>query len=268
MATRPSRFGLLIAALAVFAVPRSALAQTAIIGGTVVRDSSGTAVGGAEVSIAGTGRTARTNYLGEFRLDRLPAGTYVLVTRHVGFAARTDTIALRDGQAVDNEFMLTAAPVELSAQRTVESAEKESLYLQEFNDRMKVGFGRFVPETVLRKEADSRSFTEFLKGKLPGMRVVRENGEEYLASGRKACDKPAFLCTNQSKGCMVSVYVDGIADYVSGATQRAPTNFSALKSEDFAAVEFYASGATAPAKYNQTGSDCGVLLLWRRYRAP
>jgi hypothetical protein len=100
------------------------------------------------------------------------------------------------------------------------------------------------------------------------MRLLRlADGSEVLQSGRKGCDGPAFQCRGAS-GCTVSVYIDGVANYVSGMTNGPPTDFTQLKSEDFSAVEFYSSGATAPAKYNQTGSDCGVLLLWRRYRAP
>lgn len=243
-------------------------AQTAVIGGTVTRDSSGTGLGEVEVSITSLGRLARTNYLGEFRIDRLPAGTYVVAFRRVGFVPRADTITVADGQAVENEFLVTAAPVELDAQHVTASGEKEALYLEEFTGRMKRGFGHFVTDSVLRQEADNRSFKDFLKTKLPGMRLLRlADGTEVLQSGRKGCDGPAFLCRGAS-GCTVSVYIDGVANYVSGVTQGPPTDFTQLKSEDFSAIEFYASGATAPAKYNQTGSDCGVLLLWRRYRSP
>jgi hypothetical protein len=243
-------------------------AQSAVIGGTVTRDSSGAALGEVEVSIASLGRLARTNYLGEFRIDRLPAGTYVLAFRRVGFLPRIDTITVKDGEAIDDEFSITAAPVELGAQHVTASGEKEALYLEEFNDRMKRGAGRFVTDSVLRREADGRSFKDFLKSKLPGMRLLRlADGSEALQSGRKGCSGPAFQCAGAS-GCTVSVYIDGVANYVSGVTQGPPTDFTQLKSEDFSAVEFYSSGATAPAKFNQTGSDCGVLLLWRRYRAP
>ena len=33
---------------------------------------------------------------------------------------------------------------------------------------------------------------------------------------------------------------------------------------DYAAVEYYAGGATVPLQYNQTGGGCGVLVLWTR----
>lgn len=175
-------------------------------------------------------------------------------------------MTVKDGQAIDDEFGLKQTPVELNTTKVVANSDKQSLYLEEFTDRMKVGFGHFITDSTLRREADNRSFKDFIKGKLPGMRLTRlADGSEVLQSGRKGCDGPAFKCAGAS-GCTVPVYVDGVADYVSGVSHGPPTDFSQLKSEDFSAVEFYASGATAPAKYNQTGSDCGVLLLWRRYR--
>lgn len=47
---------------ATFTIAPVAAAQTAVIGGTVTRDSSGQGLGDVEVSIASLGRTVRTNY--------------------------------------------------------------------------------------------------------------------------------------------------------------------------------------------------------------
>lgn len=243
-------------------------AQSAVIGGTVLRDSTEQPLGEAEVSIVSLNRTARTNYQGEFRLDNIAAGTYVVVFRHVGYSPRTDTITVKSGQLIDGEYILTSAPVELGAQRTVAAAIPSSPFMAEFNERMKAGLGRFVTEDVLRKEADNHNFMNFVKGRFPGMRVVEgKGGSQYLSSGRKACVGPAFQCAGGAP-CLVTVYIDGVADYVSGVSRGDPTDFNQLKSEDFAAIEYYSSGATAPSRYNQTGSDCGVLMLWRRFHAP
>lgn len=139
--------------------------------------------------------------------------------------------------------------------------------LIEFNERMKAGQGKYITEDVLRKEADNRNFANFIKGRIPGMRViVGTGGTEWLASGRKACVGPAFQCSGATP-CFITIYIDGVADYVSGVSRGDPTDFGLLKAEDFAAIEYYSSGATAPSRYNQTGSDCGILMLWRRYHA-
>ena len=259
---------LAVVALAFAPAGRVAVAQTAVIGGTVLRDSTEKPLAETEVAIAALNRVTRTSYVGEFRLDNLMAGTYVVVFRHVGFAPRTDTITVTNGQLVDGEYILRSAPVELSAQRTVATAVASSPLLAEFNERMKAGLGHFVPEEVLRKEADNHNFMNFVKGRFPGMRVVEgSGGAQYLASGRKACVGPAFQCAGATP-CFVTIYIDGNADYVSGVSNREPTDFNQLKSEDFVAIEYYSSGATAPSRYNQTGSDCGILMLWRRYHAP
>jgi hypothetical protein len=251
-----------------FIAAPSAVAQTATIAGTVLRDSTEKALAETEVAIPALKLATRTSYLGEFRFSDLTAGTYVVVFRHVGFAPRTDTIRVAAGQILDGEYILKSTPVELGAQRTVASAIPSSPYLAEFNERMKTGFGHFVTEEVLRKEADNHNFMNFVKARFPGMRVVEgTGGAEFLASGRKACVGPAFQCAGAAP-CFVTIYIDGVADYVSGVSHNSPTDFNALKSEDFAAIEYYSSGATAPSRYNQTGSDCGILMLWRRYHAP
>ena len=252
------------------ALSGAAAAQTAVIGGTVLRDSSGKTLADVEVAIPALRRGTRTNFTGEFRIDRLAAGTYIVMFRHLGFNVLTDTITVKDGQGVDDEFIMIEAPASLGAQQVTATSEHQPLYLEEFNDRMKVGLGHFLPESEVRK-ADSKSFINFIASSLPGMKIYHApGGAQILQSGRKPCTGPAFQCTNSGKGelsgCTVSVYIDGVAEYVTGSSKRDPPDFSEMKSEDFSAVEFYASGATAPAKYNATGNDCGVLLLWRRYR--
>lgn len=259
-------FFFLAALAATVTLSRPTAAQTAVIGGTVLRDSSGKVLGDVDVAIPVLRRGSRTNYAGEFRIDHLAAGSYVVVFRHLGFNVRTDTITVGDGQAVDNEFVMREAPASLGPQQVTAAAEHQPIYLEEFNARMKAGFGHFLPDSEVRK-AENKSFINFIAGRMPGMKVFRDpkSGAQILQSGRKPCTGPAFSCTNMS-GCTVSVYIDGVADYITGSSNRDPTDFTELKAEDFSAVEFYPSGATAPARYNATGNDCGVLLLWRRYR--
>lgn len=262
--------GLSTLLVATLALSGAASAQTAAIGGTVLRDSLGKTLADVDVAIPALRRGTRTNFTGEFRIDRIAAGTYIVMFRHLGFNVLTDTVTVKDGQGVDDEFLMTEAPASLDPQRVTSAAERQPLYLEEFNARMKVGLGHFISEVELRK-ADNKSFIKFIAASLPGMKIFHgAGGAQILQSGRKPCTGPAFQCTNNANGelsgCTVSVYIDGVAEYVTGSSHRDPIDFSELKSEDFSAIEFYASGATAPAKYNATGNDCGVLLLWRRSR--
>jgi hypothetical protein len=259
---------LMLGLLPSLVVAQVAAAQSAVIGGTVLRDSTDKPVGDTQVSIPALNRTSRTSYLGEFRFDNLQAGTYVLVFRHVGFQPRTDTITVKAGQLSDGEFILTSAPVELGAQQTVATNALPAFPAQqEFDARKKLGFGHFVTDSMLRKDADNHNFATYIAGRIPGVHLVDSGPSQYLASGRKACTGPAFQCAG-SVPCYMTIYIDGVAAYVSGVSNSGPFDFGELKAEDFAAIEYYASGATAPSRFNQTGGDCGILLLWRRYRAP
>ena len=70
---------------AAFAPPR--LASAGVIAGTV-SDASGAVVPGVAVILrdsAGAARTLRTGAVGQFRFDRVPAGSYVVEVRAPGF---------------------------------------------------------------------------------------------------------------------------------------------------------------------------------------
>lgn len=76
----------------------------ATIAGTL-RDSLGQPLGGAEVQLSGTPYTTITDAAGAFRLDSLPAGSFVLVAAHpsyaaLGVAAVDERLALREGEVL------------------------------------------------------------------------------------------------------------------------------------------------------------------------
>jgi hypothetical protein len=108
--------------------------------------------------------------------------------------------------------------------------------------------------------------------------TIRDRSAAYFASRRAASSSsgPIFqqrkVSTDprdmQVNGCWVSVYVDGALIY-NGANAPAgtpPPDANALETANYAAVEYYAGGASVPAEYNRTGNACGVLLLWTRER--
>lgn len=233
-------------------------AQTGVIGGTVVRDSSDVGLAETTVTISALDRTARTNYLGEFRFDHLPAARYALTFRRVGFLPHADTIAVADGQVIDREFPMMSAPVRLDSQRVVAGATPLAPNLREFYDRKKLGFGHFVDQQEIRK-ADDHDFASFLAARFPGVSVYRSPGTAALMSnGHGSCGKPAFQCHASGSNCPITVYLDGVPGAV---------NFEDIESTEFAAAEFYSSGQI-PTQYNRTANVCGVVLLWRRYRMP
>ncbi|HEY4305444.1 MAG TPA: carboxypeptidase regulatory-like domain-containing protein [Gemmatimonadaceae bacterium] len=241
------------AAAVLFATAISAAAQTGVVGGTVTRDSAGHTLGEVQVSIAALKLVAQTNFRGEFTFGGVPAGRYALVFRHIGFAPLTDSITVRVGASIDQEWMLTEVPVQLDSSVTSAKARPSNPNLIEFEERRKLGFGHFIDETALRKIEGARPLINYIAATIPGVSVYQPDPkgrpmDYYLGSARGHTH------------CPVMIYIDGAV--YSGADTP---DISKLSPDDYSAIEYYAGGATIPAKYNMTRDGCGVLLLWRRY---
>ena len=255
-----------VVAAVVLAFAARAHAQTAVVSGTVFRDSASNALGGAIVSLPALNRSARTNYLGEFRIDRVPAGTHVVSIKFVGIAPFTDSVSVVNGQTLEREFILKTAPVVLDSQRVVEKRELNEPHLAEFEERRKLGAGHFIDTEALRKIEGGRPLMNYLSSSIPGLKTYRPDAryrptDWYLSGGHGA---RRFLDGQQV--CPISIYMDGVAYYVPLSTLGPPPDVSQLSPQDFSGVEYYANGATAPPHYNMGSGGCGVLMLWRRYK--
>jgi hypothetical protein len=252
--------------LAVGLAPRSG-AQMAVVSGTVFRDSAYHPVGGATVSIPLLNRSTRTNYLGEFRIDAIPAGRYALTIRFLGFAPFADSVAVDAGQTLEREFILTQSAVMLDSQRVVANAEIDEPHMAEFEERRKLGFGYFIDTKELRKIESGRPLASYLTGRVPSLRLYRPdpNGhptEYYLGGGHGTAsfERAAAMCP-------VAIFIDGAAFYVPGLTPGSrPPDLSGWSIDDYSAVEYYPSAGSIPPRYAITQQSCGLILLWRRYK--
>ena len=246
-------------------------AQSAVLTGTVVRDSSGAPIADAEVSIPSLNRSTRTNYRGEFRLNALPAGALAVVVRLPGFAPLTDSITFADGARIDREFSLRAQPVTLDTVRTSTPERKYiSPNLRDFEERRTSGRGGyFIDDSTLRKE-QNRPMLNILMGRIPGLTRVRvPPNRVFVGTARKCAAGPELLnCKGSNSACPVTLYVDGVRVF-DAANSPLPSDVPDLglfRPEEYAGIEYYPGGASLPAKYGAASSGCGVLLLWSRER--
>jgi hypothetical protein len=251
------------------ATPHPTRAQPATVVGLVTRDSTGLGVERAEVWVSGYSQSLLTNSRGGFRIDALPAGRYAITIRRVGFKPFSDSIVVTAGQRLERQFVMTEQPYALDSVRVEAPATKYvSPNLRDFEERRKLGFGYFLSEDEFRK-GENKTMTSMLVGKLPGIAATRTGGGQYLATMRKCGNGPVFLtCVNGYSPCYVALYVDGVLVFnpaVDKDPRQAP-DLDRMVTREYAAAEFYQGGATLPAKYNMTSSNCGTLLLWSRER--
>jgi hypothetical protein len=76
----------------------------------------------------------------------------------------------------------------------------------------------------------------------------------YVASSRRS-GRDGGVCYSR-------VYLDQAIVY-RGPPQR-PFDLNSINAEQVEAIEFYASPAQVPAKYQGLDTDCGVLVIWTR----
>jgi hypothetical protein len=166
------------------ATPDSGRRDADALVGTVV-DVTGRPMSQIEVYIAGTDRTARTDYRGVWRIDNPPVGPRVVVARQLGYVPyvrevqvggnSTDTVSL-----ILRRFPRTLSTVEVRA-RTAE-ATSAALDISERLLQMRVGTGRlFTRDQILQMRPSS--VAELIFG-VPGIAVRNVPGEIIVTSTR------------------------------------------------------------------------------------
>jgi iron complex outermembrane recepter protein len=108
---RPVRLSVYLALALMFATRLAAQAGT--LQGTV-SDSGGTTLPNASVSVEGTGLRATTGANGGYEVRGVPAGTYTVRARLIGFQAGIQRVTVAGGDVVRQDFTLGRSTVQLA----------------------------------------------------------------------------------------------------------------------------------------------------------
>lgn len=232
---------------------------------------SGAPLEGAEVVVRELRRLARTNSSGQARLTNLEGGNYRVRVRRLGYVAAEAVVHVQS-DSVESVFMLEPVVQELDPVSVIR--ERVPLYLDAFETRRKMGFGRFLREKDLGPEGN-RDFTTVAVMRFPGLRqVVDADRRPRLASTRSSCGVEtsrlgtgARRATSGTQGepgaggscfsgrpCLLKVFLDDM---------EMGDDFDLVRTWDLAGVEYY-TGASMPPQYRVSGSACGVLVLWSK----
>jgi hypothetical protein len=205
---------------------------------TVFDSASEHGLEGVEVADAVGGSTTLTDARGAATVVITFIASNGMVTlRKVGYAPATLVIEAADTTSTfrqDLSKLVDLAPITATAPRT----DILSRLMTGFEERRKVGLGKFVTRDELRKN-DGRTLSDALAG----LGIVPENRDPRC--GRRAL-----------------VFVDGVrlgTGWTDNLLKAWPGNYA----DDFDGVEFY-SGAAAPAEFSGPGLSCGALVLWTR----
>lgn len=160
------------------------------------------------------------------------------------------------GDTVTRDFALAAAAVQLP---TVDAPR--GVGVEGFQERQKVGFGKFFPDSLLRANEQMR-LPEMLD-RHAGIGFGRVEGALAAISRRRS--------SHDGKPCYMQVVVDGVIVYRSVApgfetfdVSKTPPDLLMYDVASLAAVEVYRSAAETPIEFGGTGAQCGTVVLWTR----
>lgn len=258
------------------------------IRGRVVEDSTGAPIVGAQVVLAKTSRSTRTDSTGRYEFAGLAPETTLVMVRAPGFLDDSTSVAVRNRLVVNLELRLAYERVNVQRRMvepqplpraTVEAAAPEARgRMDEFNHRRQMGIGRFIDREQLAKWENRK--TGDLFGTVGGVQVKTGGMKNWISNGR-ANDASCVFCRNPNMfaivneadfsagarpACYMDVWLDGVRMYQFGFNPPQPLfDVNSLSPYSLEGVEIYVGTAQIPSKYNsQFSSGCGVVLFWTR----
>jgi hypothetical protein len=254
---------LAFAAAVLLAAPVTLSAQSeATFKGRVLTDTTEVPINGAIVSIESLKLEATTDSAGNFIIRGVRPGAYVVTAKKIGYSALATRLRFTAKEEVSAEFLLTRTTVRLPDAR-VETKAPLPRKLVEFEDRRKLGIGRFLTQADFDKRA--YSLTSDILRQVPGMELLRDSrrpSQYYVTAGRM---QGATRGGDAGSGvCFAGVVLDGMFVF-QGLPGEQPFDINSIGTNVIAAFEYYPSAASIPAKYNSSNrGTCGLAIIWTK----
>lgn len=207
----------------------------------MVHGPDGKPMQGAKIVVWGTGLEATTRADGRFTLGGLPAGTFSVEARMLGFEPKHAAVDLSDKTPASVDIMFKERVQELSRVVIMGKPSRNAPDIDGFLRRSRTGLGHYITA------ADYALKTAFAVSDAlrmtPGVQVVPSGsfGHVILLRGR----------------CAPVVYLDGVQ-----ATDGYKTLDDIVPPQQIAGIEVYAGLGEAPPQYQSNG--CGVILVWTK----
>lgn len=169
---------LAVAAFIVLLAPLPAAGQaTGSITGRVTRQGVDQGLAGVDVAIQGTGLRAVTGTDGRYTLERVPAGTHVVMFRLLGYVPSERTVTVQAGAAATVDVEMLSTPVRLG-EIVVEGASRAPERVVEAPAAV-----TSIPPAEVRDVALTGQAPEALR-KVPGVDIVQSGVFDFNVNAR------------------------------------------------------------------------------------
>src|SRR5262249_23714779 len=156
-----------------------------------------------EVRLPSTGRTARTDWIGEARFLKLPVSRQRVQVRMLGYAPAELEIPI-SGDSSAAIFMLDAVAERL--EKVDVKAARPDRRFEEFDLHSRMGIARILTDSALAREG-TRPISFVLISHFPGLmpKTVEASGRDSVVA-----TSHSGLLNDVLPTCPVAVYIDGI----------------------------------------------------------
>jgi TonB-dependent starch-binding outer membrane protein SusC len=171
--------------------------QNGAIAGQVTDAKTSAALAGATVVVDGTSRNATTDNNGRYRIDDIPAGTYTLRARYIGYAPGMASVTVKPDQEATADFAL-----EKSVQRldeVVTTGTVAETQVKALPSPITVITGEEIAERNIQHVDD------LFRGEVPGVLAWNLGINNYFSNFGTIRGTSALLGQNALK-----VYIDGV----------------------------------------------------------
>ena len=226
-------------------------AQTPAVGAVsgLVRGEDGVVLGDVEIMNPQTGKLARSDSLGLFLLNGLPAGKIELRFRRLSYSPVTATI---DVEAEDTTAVIVTLRVvaqQLNAVIVLDTPGRLRDY-SGFEGRRKQGIGHFIT----RAEIEARRPLQLSDM----MRTIPGAALAPTSVGTASTLRFGRSLNSLKPNCAPLYWIDGI--------RAIGLNIDDVPPGDVEGIELYAGAAGLPPRFHQGREDvsCGTVVIWTR----
>lgn len=232
----------------VLAAPSAAgqTADSAVVRGEVVAEQGGERLAGAQVLL--DDRVVAASGAGGAFAFSVPAGSYILTVRHIGFLPEVARLTLERGADLELVVQLRTGPVVLDTVEIVGRARGRKLDLSGFYERREHGLGQFMERDEIERRHASRLSDVFRAFR--GLDVSCRFGGCFLRVTR-------FAAGAGRAACRIRYYVDGLP------WEPAASGIDEMPVEWIEGIEVYLGAQQSPPQYAR-GERCGVIVMWTR----
>ena len=248
-----------VVALFIALLPAAVEAQgDGTISGTVVDASNQQPLQDAQVSVVGTQRGAATDQQGRFRITGVPAGTYQVRARRIGYTAVTQGVTVGSGATATVSFSLSVSATQLEnvvVNAVTGVAER----------RVEVGTNVGHVNVGEMNKGPITSISDVLQGRVAGVNLQTAVGT--TGGGQRIRIRGANSLSLSNEPLL---YIDGIAASNSkGGITLGGQDYSRLNDinpEEIENIEVL-KGPAASAIYGSAASNGVILITTKRGRA-